>query len=173
MESAQFCAQTRVLPSPGCPGCHPTLSHRAARGDQPRGGRSLGEDPPAAWWVPWPAPSSLRASLLVRRVPAPAVSCYAGPTGLTGPLLSAAPRRVGPRLEPQVPAGEWAAAAGPAPKGPRMGPHCTGPQCLPSHPSYLLPTPVCSRNGAQAIRPSFSPLRVPSCCRASSPGTLS
>lgn len=105
--------------------------------------------------------------------PAPAVSCYAGPTGLTGPLLSAAPRRVGPRLEPQVPAGEWAAAAGPAPKGPRMGPHCTGPQCLPSHPSYLLPTPVCSRNGAQAIRPSFSPLRIPSCCRASSPGTLS
>lgn len=57
-------------------------------------------------------------------------------------------------------------------KGPRTGCHCAGPQWPPGHPSCVLPTPICSRDLAQAVTPSFRCLPVPSCRRASFLGTL-
>lgn len=61
-------------------------------------------------------------------------------------------------------------------KGPGTGCHCAGPQWPRGHPSYVLPTPICSRDLAQAVMPSFRclpvPSWVPSCRRASSSGTL-
>lgn len=43
------------------------------------------------------------------------------------------------------------------PRGPGTGRHCAGPQCLPGHPSCLLPTPVCFRDLVQAVTASPRP----------------
>lgn len=70
-ESFQFCAETRVLPSSGCPACNSALGHRVTLGDQ-LPAQSLGEDPSRVGSVPRPAPRSLSPYFLSsRRRPGP------------------------------------------------------------------------------------------------------
>lgn len=142
-ESAQFCTQTPVLPSPGGPVCNPKFGHRAARGDRPRGRESRRRPACGSGGCRGPPPRSLPPFLRVRSVPASAASSHAGRSDLAGPRPPAALRPGGPRREPQVRAGERAAAASAAPEGPRAGCHRAG--SLVPAPPPLLPPPELRR----------------------------